>query len=77
MPRDSIDAHMKFSAVLDGEETSVFRKMLNVASPFAKWCMRTMSEFVYKWLQFHILLDIDDEVRYFCASQKTSDLSEL
>ena len=68
---------MKFSAVLDGEEASVFRKMLNVASPFAKWCMRTMSEFVYKWLQFHILLDIDDEVRYFCASKKKSDLSEL
>jgi hypothetical protein len=29
-----------------------------------------MSEFVYKWLQFHILLDLDDEVRYFCASKR-------
>jgi hypothetical protein len=53
---------MQFSIILDGEEMSVFSKMLNIASPFAKWCMRTMSDFLYRWVQFHILFDIDDEV---------------
>ena len=53
---------MQFSIFLDGEEMSVFSKMLSIASPFAKWCMRTMSDFLYRWIQFHILFDIDDEV---------------
>jgi hypothetical protein len=60
--RESINAHMQFSIILDGEEMSVFSKMLNIALPFAKWCMRTMSDFLYRWIQFHILFDIDDEV---------------
>ena len=60
--RECIDAHMKFFSVWDGEEMSVFSKMLNIALPFAKWCIRTMSDFLYRWIQFHILFDIDDEV---------------
>jgi len=60
--RESINAHLKVSIGLDGEAMSVFNKMLNIASPFAKWCMRTMSDFLYRWIQFHILFDIDDEV---------------
>ena len=62
MRRESINAHMQFSIFLDGEEMSVFSKMLNIALPFAKWCIKTMSDFLYRWIQFHILFDIDDEV---------------
>ena len=54
---------MQFSIILDGEEMSVFSKMLNIALPIAKWCMRTMSDFLYTWIQFHVLFDIDDEVQ--------------
>ncbi len=58
--RECVNANIKISHGLDEEDLTIFSKMWRQVSSSASWCARTLLDCAMRWMQLHILCDVDD-----------------